>query len=312
MIISQLTGGLGNQFFQYAMARRLAHYHGVELLVDVSNYSSGEEPRPQSLQAFGRQLGLFRFQVKTREATLEEVERIRDPYWRSTPRDRAVRVVRRAWPSFLWRSSHIIEHQYRFQPEALLYPDNVYLQGYWQSEKYFADIAPQIRRELRPLDASVTESALSAVEALRKKHASVVSLHVRRGDLAHAHEVLGQRQITYGAPVTMEYIEKSMREFSKDTCFFVFSDSPKDIEWCRENIRGDDLEFSNAESDMWDFAAMQQCDHHIIANSTFSWWAAWLDDKPQRRVIAPRAWSPPDSIAPIHPEDLLPKDWKTL
>lgn len=312
MVIAMLVGGLGNQFFQYAMARRLAAHHETELFIDASNFRGGFENRPKVFQEFKRELSLFRFRVQAREATEEDINRLCDFYRTTSSRDRAVRLVRRVWPRFLWRSSHIVEHQYRFQPEALSYSNNVYVQGYWQSEKYFADIAPQIRQELQPKDAAVTESSIAAVEKLRRRHGEVVSLHVRRGDLAYAHEVLGKTGITHGAPITLDYIERAMRKFPSDTCFFVFSDSPGDIAWCRENIRADNLEFSNAESDVWDFVAMQHCDHHIIANSTFSWWAAWLNEKPGRRVIAPRIWSPPTTRFVMETEDLLPKDWETL
>ena len=250
--------------------------------------------------------------MNARAATPEEIARRKDNYFRATTRDRLVRQIRRVIPGFLWKRSHIIERQYRFQSEALEYPDKAYLQGFWQSPKYFADIADIIRVEFVPADESVTASANTFVSQLRAKHGSIVSLHVRRGDLAHAHEVLKDRQVVHGMPVGLDYIQQAIAKFPEGTCFLVFSDSAKDIQWCRENIRAPRLEFSTAESDLWDFVAMKLCDHHITANSTFSWWAAWLDEKPQGRVICPQRWSPPDAKFAMQTEDLLPAQWETI
>ena len=312
MIITKIAGGLGNQFFQYAMARRLAEKRNVELLLDTSSFGAKGEVGAVKLEAFNRPLGLFRFRVKARVATSVEIGKLRDDYFRANTRDRVVRQLRRLWPNFLWNKSHIRERQFRFHPEALTWPDNVYLQGFWQSPKYFEDIADLIRQELQPTDTSILESARGAIKALKARHAKVVSLHVRRGDIAYVHETLRKANITHGAPVTTDYISRAMAEFEPETCFYVFSDSPKDIDWCRANINARNIEFSKAESDIWDFTAMTHCDHHIIANSTFSWWAAWLDSKPGRRVIAPRVWSPPEASFPMVIDDLVPGDWQLI
>jgi Glycosyl transferase family 11 len=309
MIILKLTGGLGNQMFQYAMGRRLAERHRTELLLDASGYGPNGEQRPENMAAFKRPLRLFSFRVKARVAKAEEIAALRDDYFRATTRDRIVRQVRKVSPNFLRRKSHVHERQYRFQPEALTWPDNLYLQGFWQSPKYFEDIAPIIREELQPADASILESAKEAVEKLRRRFSAVISLHVRRGDIAHAHEVLGRKDIAHGAPVSTDYLSRAMEKFEPEAGFFVFSDSPKDIEWCRNNIKAKNVEFSKAESDIWDFTAMGLCDHHIIANSTFSWWAAWLNANPKRRVIAPKVWSPPETKFRMETEDLLPASW---
>jgi hypothetical protein len=313
MIIASITGGLGNQLFQYAMARRLAIHRGTELLLNTSGFGSSGEQRRKELHAFARRLGLFQFHTNARVAAKEEVALLRDDFHRSTIRDRAVRQVRRhCYPRFLWKGSHIVERQYRFEPKALNFPDNVYLEGYWQSPKYFDDIAPLIRAEFRPLDTGVVQSANDRICGLRQAFGRVVSLHVRRGDLAHAYEVLGRKDLTYGGPVGLEYIHAAIQQFDPEACFYVFSDSARDIAWCRENVHARHLEFSSAESEIWDLIAMSSCDDHIIANSTFSWWAAWLDEKPGRRVIAPRIWSSPEARLPIVIDDLLPVDWELI
>lgn len=312
MIIVKLMGGLGNQMFQYAMARRLAEKLGTELLLDTSGYGPDGEQRPENLAEFKRPLKLFRFQVKARIALPNEIAELKDDFFRANTRDRVVRQIRRVAPTFMWNKRHIIERQFRFQPEALRWPDNIYLQGFWQSPKYFEDIAPLIRQELQVIDTSVMESAKEAVAKLKTRYSRVVSLHFRRGDMAHAQEILGKTNMVHSAPVKMEYVARAMAEFEPETCFFVFSDTPKDIAWCRENIRAKHLEFSTAASDLWDFTAMTLCDDHIIANSTFSWWAAWLDTKPGRRVIAPKVWSLPNISFPMVIDDLLPSGWLVI
>jgi hypothetical protein len=312
MIIALITGGLGNQLFQYAMARRLAVCRNTDLLLDLRGYSSSDgERRPKELKAFARHLSLFQFQIRARAATDDEIQTLRDDFLTFSVRDRCVRLVRKCRRSFLWKASHVVERKYQFQSEALLFSDNVYLQGYWQSEKYFADVASLIRQEIQPLDTSMSASAKQVVNRLKAQYGEVISLHVRRGDLAHAHEALG-KNITQGAPVTSEYIRRAIWKFSENACFFVFSDTPNDIEWCKQNIRARHVEFSNGKSELWDFLAMRFCDHNIIANSTFSWWAAWLNDKPGRRVLAPRTWSVPGARFPMPTDDLLPNGWETL
>lgn len=312
MIVAYLCGGLGNQMFQYAMARRLAEKHQTGLLLDTHVFAPGSVQRRPELKDFYRQLSIFKFRIKAREATPAEIKKVRDAYWRSTTRDRAVRVVRRFWPTFLWKKSHLRETQYQFQPEALCFPDNVYVQGYWQSEKYFADIAPIIRNEFTVVDQSVTDSAVAAIAKLKQRFREIVSLHIRRGDNAYAHEKLQQKNITSGAPLSMEYIREAMNRFGPDTGFLVFSDTPEDIQWCRENVHAPNLEFSDATSETWDFTAMRYCDHNIIGNSTYSWWAAWLNPNPDRRVISPRRWSPPEAATQMVLDDLIPPNWTII
>lgn len=312
MIITSITGGLGNQLFQYAMGRRLAVYRGVELFLDTANYGPQGEARPVALKDFARPLAVYQFKVKAGTASAAQIQSLKDNYTSKSPRDRMVRQVRRFFPSFLRKKSHLIERQFRFQPEALSFQSPAYLQGFWQSERYFEDIVPIIREEFCLRDDSISSSAAQRVDELRSKYGVIVSLHVRRGDLAHAQEELRQRKLTHAAPVTGDYIRAAMDRFSPDVCFFVFSDSPKDIHWCRENIHAPNIEFSNAQSDLWDFAAMTACDHHIIANSSFSWWAAWLDSNPMTRVIAPSEWALHNPAFPITTEDLLPKRWEVI
>jgi hypothetical protein len=309
MIIANIVGGLGNQLFQYAMARRLALSHGTELLLDSSGYRS----KPTSPASIGhRRLSLFSFRVSAREATEVEKLRLRDRYVTLKSSHRLLRLARRYSPQLFWPRSHIVEKGYRFQPNALTLPDNVYLSGFWQSEKYFTDRAAQIRQEIVLVDEAISASAQVKVQELKQRFGTVVSIHVRRGDLVYAYETLNEKHRVHGPPMSVDYFQRAMTQFPSSSCFLVFSDTPEDVEWCRDNIRAQHMEFSDASSELWDFAAMQRCDHHIISNSTFSWWGAWLNATPGRRVIAPRHWSGPDSKVEMHTDDLIPSNWIIL
>lgn len=308
MIIVNIVGGLGNQLFQYAMGRRLAAQRKTQLLLDSSGYSKPET----GTHPGHRQLHLFNFRIHAREATDAEITKLRDPFITMAATDRAVRLARRIFPSLLWPKSHIVERQYRFQTDALSLPDNVYLSGFWQSEKYFADIAPMIREEFRLVNDSITDRASAMVDQVRQLYGSVVSLHVRRGDLTYAFETLRQKHLVHGPPLGLEYYNQAILRFDPACCFFVFSDSPEDIQWCKRNIRANNLKFSDATSELLDFAAMSACDHHIIANSSFSWWAAWLDSKSTRRVVAPSMWSGPEAKTEMVTDDLIPSGWEII
>jgi hypothetical protein len=311
MIIAMLYGGLGNQMFQYAAARRLAHVHGAELKLDLSDYQTGTDQRPRGLEAFRRSARLQELRINATVASAEEIARLRDPYSKGTTIARIVRRLRRVRPGLWWPATHFREKKYRFDSAVLELGDQMYLDGYWQSEKYFADAADVIRAELIPKDAGISDYARQYVDRLRALGGPVVSLHVRRGDLAAA-ERLGNKNIIYGAPVGVDYITAAIGRFGGEVRFLVFSDSAEDIDWCKKNIRADRLHFSEGHNDIQDMTIMSACDHHIIANSTFSWWAAWLNQRPGKRVIAPKKWSHQSGPFAVVPDDLVPSEWEVI
>jgi hypothetical protein len=110
--------------------------------------------------------------------------------------------------------------------------------------------------------------------------------------------------------VALQYVHEAMRRFSPESVFLVFSDSARDVAWCRENLRGGNLAFSEGHTDLQDLELMRECDHNIIANSTFSWWAAWLNHHPGRRVIAPKDWFFASQNG--QSQDIIPETWETL
>lgn len=292
MIVIRIKAGLGNQLFQYATALRLALRHKTTLRLDLEEYRRETHKTPGWLPGYERKVQLNEFQISGVPASAAEADRHRDPFRFSnlSPVARAGRFARRVYPKFCYPASHIRENGAAFDETILKLPDNSYLEGFWQSEKYFLDAADQVRAEFTPRDPSLARDAREYLAGLRRGGRKVVSVHIRRGDLVFAKEVLNDTKLVHGEPVGVQYVQVAMKLFPRNSVFLIFSDSAKDIGWCRENIRGENLAFSEGRTDLQDFALMRECDHNIIANSTFSWWAAWLNANPGRRVIAPKTW----------------------
>lgn len=187
-----------------------------------------------------------------------------------------------------------VEHrERRFAWDPVSHKSNLRLYGYFQSEKYFGKFAPLIRRLLTP-----------RVEFTRPKYLGVASVHVRRGDYLDKPDC--------HPPCDLAYYERAEAECRRKgiTEFLVFTD---DRAWCREHLisqRGWKLADNNDE--VLHLAEMAACEAHVIANSSFSWWGAWLDPRQEKLVVAPKKWFGP-TLEPTHPtRDLLPLRWKVL
>ena len=315
-VVSHICGGLGNQMFQYAAGRRLAARRGAALRLDLSDYRTGADDRGPAFAGYRRPVRLYELRVTAPAADDAQTTALADRYRTASTRDRLVRQLRKVvGRGFLWPASHVLERNFRFDPAVLNLTGDVYLQGFWQSWRYFADEADLIRAEFRPKDATIALDASAFVGHLRSLGGPVVSLHVRRGDLAHATETLRDPKLVYGPPVGLTYLAAAARRFGPDARFLVFSDSADDIAWCRANLPAavpdpTRLHYSDGCSDLADMARMSACDGHVIANSTFSWWAAWLADRPGKRVVAPRRWGHPTSG--MVTDDLIPPAWEQV
>lgn len=271
MIRVILSGGLGNQIFQYAAGRALAHMHSTNLVLNLSllhRLDSTVTPRDY-------ELGNFRVMCD-----LELTPRFH--IWQ--------RIKKLAWflgPLNPWKVYQ--ETGSSYDPRLLHQPDGVTLFGYWQSYIYFSDISKQLVYELqhsKPLSQK-------SIEVLDKIKSSIaVAIHVRRGDYVTNSEATG-----FHGVIPLSYYKDSiaitMAKFP-DATFFIFSD---DQEWCRANLALEKSYFvdHNLVDNSWeDLVLMSKCRHHIIANSSFSWWAAWMSDSCQEGadhlVIAPKNW----------------------
>lgn len=292
MVITKLIGGLGNQMFQYATGRRLAHVLGAELKLDITGFDNYKR-RAYSLEYFNIQENL---------ASAEDVATLR-----TLKRGIVERVLAKVLHK---RSTHIREKHFHFDPNILNLSDGVYLDGYWQSEMYFADIAQIIRDEF-----TVKAPQTGRNKELAKQIGSCesVCLSIRRGEY-----VTDPRINKVHGVLDLDYYWACVQELTKtvkNPHFFIFSD---ELEWARRNLRlSYDATFvghNNNRPDQpnQDLSLMSQCKHHIIANSSFSWWGAWLNPRKDKMVFAPKQWFGKEQKASKRTDDLLPATWILL
>jgi len=286
MIVSRLIGGLGNQMFQYAAGRALALRRGVSFGIDIRAFAD------YKTHTFGMQC----FSVNLNEA----------PSWllpNPPAEGRLQRMLRRLMPTPLNVYS---EKTFTFDAAVLSLPDGVYLDGYWQTEKYFADFSDLIRSDLTVRHAP---SAANQAWLGRIAQAHSVSLHIRRGDYISnpaAAAVHGTCDIGYYERA-VAYLRHAT---GVDPVLFVFSDDP---DWVAANLclpyQMHLIRDNDASANYEDLRLMTACHHHIVANSSFSWWGAWLDGRPDSITIAPVRWfvrDAPDA------RDLVPQRWVRL
>ncbi|QAY95063.1 alpha-1,2-fucosyltransferase [Methylovirgula ligni] len=279
MIVIRLKGGLGNQMFQYALGRRLALERKVSLWLDLSSFED-------RTYAFARDYGLDAFQT----CAPRLIARSRLPLY-----DRVA--------LFLARPAPVLEKAYHAL-QALPPGRSLCFEGYWQREEYFAPVAETIRKEFQLKAPLAPERQKIAAQY----DDSAVSIHVRRGDY-----VLKPEFTTYFGTCAAEWYGAAIaiiRERVKSPRFFVFSDDP---DWARVNLplREHPVQFIDPrpdKRDAEDLHLMSRCAHHIIANSSFSWWAAWLNPMPDKVIIAPKLWYKGAPEIPVH----VPASWLRL
>ncbi|MBU2539052.1 MAG: alpha-1,2-fucosyltransferase [Proteobacteria bacterium] len=291
MIIVRIMGGLGNQMFQFAAGRQLAARHKTVVKMDISDFEN------YNLHDYG----LSVFNINELFASKEEINLLKEPE-AGTWKKRIKKVLR--CPNKLGKT-HIKEKHYHFDPEILSLSDFVYLDGYWQSEKYFLDIADVIRNEF-----TITLSQTDENSALTQQINSCesVSLHVRRGDY-----VTDEKTKTIHGTCGLDYYRRCIADLSQKVphpCFFIFSDDP---EWTKQNLKithpATFISHNGPEKNYEDLRLMSQCRHHIIANSSFSWWGAWLGQYPDKLVLSPSGWFKEKTF---NTKDLIPSTWQRL
>lgn len=267
-----MKGGLGNQLFCYAAARRLALVNDAELVIDdITGFERDSR--------FHRKYALDRFHIPVRKATARERLEPFERYRRGL-----AKLSARVWP--FDKRSYLEQKGNDFVPSLLTLrvQKTVYLDGWWQSEDYFKDVQEVIRRDLRiipPQDANNRESS-------RKIKAEIsVGVHVRWFERAT------QRNLEVGNNLKQDYYARAAKVIEDritEPHYFVFSDDwvaasemlalPKD----RTTYVCHNQAETEAYADLW---LMTQCNHFIIANSTFSWWGAWLAESAEKIVITP-------------------------
>lgn len=261
MVIIKMMGGLGNQMFQYALYKAFEQKH-TDVYADLLWY------RNKSVK-----FELYNFGIEINLASEKYINRFSD-----CQLDFVSRLRRKIFGK---RKSFVLEKYDSCYESDILRLDNVYLSGYWQTDKYFSSIREKL---LEDFDFELANSQVSEWED-KIKNKNSVSIHIRRGDYLQGK--------LYGGICTSLYYAKAI-EYIKmkvpNARFFVFSD---DVEWVKqqEEFKGfvvvDRNEQTTAISDMY---LMSLCKYNIIANSSFSWWAAWLNKNEQKIVIAPQHW----------------------
>lgn len=279
MVIVKLIGGLGNQLFQYAAARRIACFSGQELKIDISGFQQYDL----------RNYELKHFNIVEKFAENLECKRLQHDIF--------------DWIKPYYSRTFIKERNFQFCPQILEKKHyNLLLEGYWQSEKYFKNIEDVIRKEFT---VKVPLSGLNIVIARHISEVNAVSLHVRRGDYVDNPKT-NQYHGTCDLAYYQECIAKLAARVDKPH-FIAFSDDP---EWTRENLKIDFpvtyITHNGAEKAYEDLRLMRLCKHHIIANSSFSWWGAWLNPRKDKIVYAPNRWFNNNDI---DTRDLLPEAW---
>jgi hypothetical protein len=292
LVIVRLLGGLGNQMFQYATGRAVADRLGVPLLLDISAFQRYDLRRFE-LHEWAVQADVANSFALWRAGTLPNLF---PPFQRFLHK---VRVLR--------QPSVFKEKSFAYDPAICNVAAPIVLDGYWQSERYFHHIADRLRRDF-VLARSVNDENHGM--SLQIQHAGVraVSLHIRRGDY-----VSDAKTAQYHGVCSLEYYAAAAEHVAlrvPDPIFFVFSD---DLEWVSENLKlRHTVRLVNVNGPghgAYDMALMMACRHHVIANSSFSWWGAWLNPHADKIVIAPKRWF---KDAPHDTTDLVPEGWVRL
>jgi hypothetical protein len=291
MIKVILSGGFGNQIFQYAAGRALAIRHSTNLVLNLSllnESNSSVTPRRYELD----NLNVF--------CSVESTPPF--PIWRLIKKFAWLLGSLNPWKIYQ-------EDGNDYDPRLLQQPDGVTLIGYWQSYIYSSDISTQLKFELQPRNP-LSEESIKVLDSINSS--TSIAIHVRRGDYA-----TNKKALSYHGLLPLNYYRDSvayvLSKFPEAT-FFIFSD---DQDWCKKNLNLQNeyfVEHNKSENPWEDLVLMSKCKHHIIANSSFSWWAAWIADNNQKNmnhlVVAPKHWFIKSNE--INNVDRFPPHWITL
>lgn len=292
MIIVKLVGGLGNQMFQYAIGKHLSIHHKTILKIDKgilgNEFQKGVTPRKLDLQLLNTEINL---------ASADEIES-----FTRLNRNRYVRGLMRYFPSF-FKKAFISESGYGFHANFLHFPVDTYLLGFWHCSKYFSSIRETLIKEFTPKSA-VSENNNTYLNKIKESNS--LGIHIRRGDY-----ISNPSASKYHGVLDSSYYYEGVQLISSkqpNLHIFVFSD---DAHWVIHNLQFNFpttyVQNNNDDQSVFDFYLMSQCKHQIIANSTFSWWAAWLNQHIDKMVIAPKKWlsDKKQTWSSVYPEDWI-------
>lgn len=300
MIIVRLKGGLGNQMFQYAIGRTLAYKNNDKLALDLTPFLNQNEK--DSL----REYSLSVFNINAELTTLSKIGQNFPLIFFLKNISYVITKIKKI--TKLQKYIREKDSKYfQFQKKNLSLSGNTYLNGYWQNEKYFKDIEHIIRQDFtfKNKPDNKNYQVLDKINATNS-----VSLHIRRGDYVNNYRISKRFNV-----LSLDYYKKAINlvfEKINSPVFFVFSN---DIPWVKENLNlHKNFYFidHNQTKDYEDLRLMSNCKHHIIANSTFSWWGAWLSENDGKIVIAPKQWLTKEGVDETGGVDIVPNEWIKL
>lgn len=286
MIIVCLMGGLGNQMFQYAAAKALAKKFETTFALDLS-FLKKDPNGAYTKRNF--ELGTFKIEITLMPESFE----IFFKYWN--------------YKRF-FNFRYLLSGYKLYKEQAFVFDENffelgkkIYLIGIFQNEKYFS----HLRNELMK-DFQFRDEFLTGIKHLEKEviENNSVSVHVRRGDY-----IQNQNALNYHGICSMDYYMNAMNFMKSkinNPVFYIFSD---DIEYCKQTFKDKNVVFMENQNAYQDMHLMKACRHHIIANSSFSWWGAWLSDYPEKMVIAPKYWLREKETRML---DVVPQSWLVM
>jgi hypothetical protein len=257
MIVTKIQGGLGNQLFQWAYTKNLTTKHSCNHILDISLYSKNIS------------------HITKRNFSLDQFQSL-DLITENKSYD---------------NDYDLIIDDFKFK-ELTYDPNKIYyLDGYWQSEKYFKESESVIKESLSP--NQILKEKLLKFDFKNKK---LVSLHVRRTDYITSNG--------FHPLIPLLYYENAVEMIGDYDNILIFSD---DINWCKENLNFKNSIFIDGLTDVESLYLMSYCHHNIIANSSFSWWGAWLNSNPDKIVVAPLTWF--GENVKYETENIIPENW---
>jgi hypothetical protein len=292
MIIVNLSGSLGNQMFEYATARRLSLIHRTKIKLDLNIFNK---------QKHRFLLNFFRTEIiiasqKEINAMINSIFLNLSNVIPSRYHSVYFQILKARYKSFL------TEKYFHFDNSVLSAPDNVYLTGYWQSEKYFSDIKDTLKNEFT-LKGELSNGSKRVLDNINIVNS--ISVNIRRGDYVTNKEINSKHGV-----LEMSYYHSAVKYIFnkvKNPHYFIFSD---DITWAKKYFKINHptryIDINYPDRVYEDLILISKCRHNILANSSFSWWGGWLNNNENKIVIAPKQWFKDKSLKTA---DLLPDKW---
>jgi hypothetical protein len=284
----KITGGLGNQLFQYSFGKHLAQKLNTKVLFDIQTNKSFKDFTPRKIE-----LTFFECQIEI----VSKKDKKKMKFFSYGIMERIERTIAKKYPHYF--KTYFVEQATHEILNSNQLKDNCYFDGYWQSYKYLVPIESILHNELKlkyPLQLKMNDFLNEITNS------QSVSIHIRRSDYI----TIKQNFDRFGI-CSKKYYENAIlyiKKYFADPIFYIFSD---DLDWVKENFIGSQYIFITDNKPAEDLYLMSKCKHNIIANSTFSWWGAWLNQNPEKIVIAPKQWYKGKLNETL--KDLIPPEW---